>query len=290
MQFSNRAQRKAAEKEHDQALRAYQKAVKARNRTINERTKLEEKWEKERTKERRETEKEDKKRLELREKEMKEQERREEKRQDEAKPMSAEDKQRQKEREQRQAEAEQREAEARQRQREADLREGRLPTEEKVEPSSIPADLEEDLGAMQLGDPKLSQHDSRSPYAHYEFARSGIMSQNSPDDRTDSSYTLSTIDSQNSHQQKANNYEYTPAKPKKLKKFCMLPPKDIEGNKDPTWIRIFMENMDEVTAHTSLFFINETYERLVGDVGARIEDWVREADSMRLVREMEGLK
>jgi hypothetical protein len=49
-----------------------------------------------------------------------------------------------------------------------------------------------------------------------------------------------------------------------------------------------MKNMDEVTAHTSLFFMNETYERLVGDVGARIEEWIREADSVRVVREMQG--
>jgi hypothetical protein len=48
-------------------------------------------------------------------------------------------------------------------------------------------------------------------------------------------------------------------------------------------------NMDEVAAHTGLFFVNETYERLVGDVGDRIEEWIREADSIRLVREMEGL-
>lgn len=38
------------------------------------------------------------------------------------------------------------------------------------------------------------------------------------------------------------------------------------------------------------FFVNETYERLVGDVGARIEEWVNEADSMRLIRDMENMK
>jgi hypothetical protein len=79
-------------------------------------------------------------------------------------------------------------------------------------------------------------------------------------------------------------------KPKKLRKFCMLPPKDGQGNKDPTWVRVFMPGVDEVTAHTTLFFLGEAYEMLVGDVGARIEDWVREADSMRVVRELEGLQ
>jgi hypothetical protein len=73
-----------------------------------------------------------------------------------------------------------------------------------------------------------------------------------------------------------------------MKKFCMLPPKDAHGNPDPTWIRVFMQGVDEVTAHTTLFFMSETYERLVGDVAARIEEWVRENDSVRLAREMQG--
>ncbi|KAH6875596.1 hypothetical protein BKA58DRAFT_409914 [Alternaria rosae] len=290
MQFSDKAQRKAAEKEHDQALKVYQKAVKTRNKTINERTKMEEKWEKEKAKEKKDREKEEKKKQEEREKARKEQEKEELKKAEEANNMSAEDKQRQKEREQRQAEAEQREAEARQRQREADLRDGKIPTEDKAEPKRATIELEEDIGAIELGDDEPAQHNSQHPYANYQFSRSGIMRQDTPDGRADSSYTLSTMDSQNSHRPKTESEESAPAKPKKLKKFCMLPPKDADGNKDPTWIRVFMENMDEVTAHTSLFFINETYEKLVGDVGARIEDWVREADSMRLVREMSEME
>lgn len=78
-------------------------------------------------------------------------------------------------------------------------------------------------------------------------------------------------------------------KVKKLGKFCMLPPKDSQGHKDPTWVKVYMEGMDEVAAHTSLFFVNEMYERLVGDVGARVEEWVREADSERVVRELSGM-
>ncbi|KAF1936499.1 hypothetical protein EJ02DRAFT_448022 [Clathrospora elynae] len=278
MQFSDKAQRKAAEKEHDQALKVYQKAVKSRNKTINERTKLEERWNKEQEKKRRE-----------REKARKEKEKELEKKQVEARNMSAEDQQRQKEKEQRQAEAEQREEEARQRQRDADIRDGKLPAEDKVEAPSIPAGVEEDLRAMQLGDDHPPRHDDQNPYGNYDFSRSTIMSQAPPNDRTDSSYTLSTTDSRNSNHTKPEGKDAGPAKAKKLGKFCMLPPKDSDGNKDPTWIRVFMEGMDEVMAHTSLFFVNETYERLVGDVGDRIEEWVREADSVRLVREMEGL-
>jgi hypothetical protein len=294
MQFSDKAQRKAAEKEHDQALKVYQKAVKARNKTINERTKMEEKWAKERAKESKEREKEEKKRQEEQEKARKEKEKEDRKKEEEANNMSREDRQRQKEREQRQAEADQREEEARQRQRDADLRDGKIPAEDTARhapaPTSAATELEEDIGAMELGDHEPAQQGHQGPYGRYEFSRSGILSQESPDDRADSSYTLSTMDSQNSHRQKTGLEESAPAKQKKLKKFCMLPPKDADGNKDPTWIRVFMENMDEVTAHTSLFFINETYEKLVGDVGARIEEWAREADSVRLVREMSEME
>ncbi|EMD00446.1 hypothetical protein BAUCODRAFT_169256 [Baudoinia panamericana UAMH 10762] len=63
------------------------------------------------------------------------------------------------------------------------------------------------------------------------------------------------------------------------RKFCMLPPKDASGQRDPCWVRIFMENVDEVGAHCGLFFIDERYERLVGDVAERIEGWVFEAIS-----------
>jgi len=294
MQFPDKALRKAAEKEHDQALKEYQKAVKARNKIIKERTKIEERWEKDKVKEKKERDKEEKKKQDQAEKEEKkrqeqaEKEHKEkEKTEDKEKHMSAEEKQRQKEREQRLAEAEQREAEARQRQREADLREGKIPAEDRPEPPPVIIELEEDVGAMELGDSE-PVHDSRSPYAHYEFSHSGIMSQSPPDGRAESSYTLSTMDSRNSHV-KADTNE-SEAKPKKLRKFCTLPPKDADGNKDPTWIRVFMEDMDEITAHTSLFFVNETYERLVGDVGARIEDWVKEADSVRVVQEMQEMQ
>ena len=156
-----------------------------------------------------------------------------------------------------------------------------------------PSGLEANLGTMQLGTPSPHQGTAQAPNDTYHFSRNTIMSQAPPEDRasiTDSSYTLSTMDSQNSHQTTHTpGQDGIPEKNKKLKKFCMFPPKDAHGNKDPAWVRVFMEGMDEVTAHTSLFFVNDTYERLVGDVGARIEDWVREADSVRLVREMEGL-
>ncbi|KAK5074373.1 hypothetical protein LTR64_006482 [Lithohypha guttulata] len=75
-------------------------------------------------------------------------------------------------------------------------------------------------------------------------------------------------------------------KKQKDRKFCTLPSKDSKtGRRDPTWIRVYMENMDEVVAHTSLFFVSETYAKLVGDTAERIEEWVRDAANIRAVRE-----
>lgn len=223
-QYSDKAQRRTAEKEHDQALKEYQQAVKARNKVIHQRSKLEEKWRK---------------------------------------------------------------------QKEKDAKQKTPFTEEKTDSGNETDNIEEKVGAMQLGSPGQP---SNSPYGNYDFSRSVIMNQAEPDEQgsyttasnapsyTESTYSLTTQDTNTT-----TPGPETPAKKKRLKKFCMLPPKDAHGNKDPTWVRVFMEGIDEVQAHTTLFFVDETYERLVGDVGARIEDWVREADSLRLVREMEGL-
>ncbi|KAK4982996.1 hypothetical protein LTR50_007483 [Elasticomyces elasticus] len=77
-----------------------------------------------------------------------------------------------------------------------------------------------------------------------------------------------------------------PHHPPKDRKFCLLPPKDSKGNRDPCWVRIFMRDMDEVSAHCGLFFVSETYERLVGDVAERVEGWVKDAEGERVAREI----
>jgi hypothetical protein len=56
--------------------------------------------------------------------------------------------------------------------------------------------------------------------------------------------------------------------------FCVLPSKTEAGEMDPTWVKVWMEGMDEVAAHCGLFALGETYERLVGEVGAKVEEWV----------------
>ena len=66
-----------------------------------------------------------------------------------------------------------------------------------------------------------------------------------------------------------------PSKKQRDRKFCVTPSKE-DGRMDPAWIRVFMEGVDEVGAHCGLFFLGQQYEQLVGDVGARIEEWVKE--------------
>ncbi|KAG9233705.1 hypothetical protein BJ875DRAFT_505200 [Amylocarpus encephaloides] len=75
-------------------------------------------------------------------------------------------------------------------------------------------------------------------------------------------------------------------KPKRDKKFCMLPPK-YGGQIDKCWVRIYMEGVDEVGAHCGLFFPGPQYESLVGNVGARIGKWVGEDATRRAITEAE---
>jgi hypothetical protein len=248
MQYTDKTQRRAAEKEHEEALEEYQKAVKARNRIINEREDIEEEWEKQRQ-----------------QKAILQQPKAE---------LTGEELRLEREKE-RMA-------------REKARLEGTTyqpPSKDTAASIQETSRLEEGLHTMQLGD-----RSSHNPYTNYDFSRSVILNQALPDDQasmTDSNYTTNT---NGTDADMADSNEQKPHKKKKLGKFCMLPPKDPSGHKDPTWIRVYMEGMDEVAAHTSLFFVNETYERLVGDVGDRIEEWIREADSMRLVREMSGME
>ncbi|KAF7957974.1 hypothetical protein EAE96_003541 [Botrytis aclada] len=71
-------------------------------------------------------------------------------------------------------------------------------------------------------------------------------------------------------------------KPKKDRKFCMLPV-ESGGKRDVCWVRVYMEGVDEVGAHCGLFFPGPQYESLVGNVGERIEAWVKEDETKRAV-------
>lgn len=77
------------------------------------------------------------------------------------------------------------------------------------------------------------------------------------------------------------------AKSKKNKKFCTVPRK-YHGNKDPTWVDIYMDGMDEVTAHCGLFFPGPHYDQLVGDVGSRVIGWVQDDMTKRMILDMQA--
>jgi hypothetical protein len=72
-------------------------------------------------------------------------------------------------------------------------------------------------------------------------------------------------------------------KPKRDKKFCMLPDTFGGGKRDKCWVRVYMEGVDEVGAHCGLFFPGPQYESLVGDVGGRIGKWVEEDAKRRAI-------
>ena len=75
-------------------------------------------------------------------------------------------------------------------------------------------------------------------------------------------------------------------KVKKDRKFCVLPRKGPNGERDPTWVRVFIEGVDEVGAHCGLFVSSRPhYAKLVDDVGKRIVEWVERDRRVRELRE-----
>ncbi|KAJ5669619.1 hypothetical protein N7462_010689 [Penicillium macrosclerotiorum] len=72
----------------------------------------------------------------------------------------------------------------------------------------------------------------------------------------------------------------------KLRKFILLPSHHWKYNDNAHWMPILMEDMDEVTAHQSMFMPQSThYSYLVGDTVALIEQWVQTDLSRRLLQE-----
>ncbi|KAI1342664.1 hypothetical protein F5Y15DRAFT_311805 [Xylariaceae sp. FL0016] len=87
-----------------------------------------------------------------------------------------------------------------------------------------------------------------------------------------------------SHETQQRGKEKEPKK-KKDRKFCNVP--KVNGQVDSKWISIFMKDMDEVAAHTGLFFSGEHYEKLVGEVGNTIVTWVQDDMTKRAIVEMQ---
>lgn len=91
------------------------------------------------------------------------------------------------------------------------------------------------------------------------------------------------------HEAEATQNKAQTGKKQKDRKFCTLPAKDPKtGKPDPTWVRVYMEGIDEVVAHTSMFTVGERYAKMVGDTVDRIEGWVLDDASTRVV--LEGME
>lgn len=96
---------------------------------------------------------------------------------------------------------------------------------------------------------------------------------------------LSTLDTASSGERLGVEKAERPSTTKqKDRKFCVIPNKDTKtGQRDPTWVRVYMEGVDEVVAHTSMFKPSESYALLVGDTVARIEGWVKDDATRRAI-------
>lgn len=76
-------------------------------------------------------------------------------------------------------------------------------------------------------------------------------------------------------------------KKRKERNFCSLPKTHKVNNQlDPKWVKVFMKDMDEVGAHTGLFFPGKHYDSLVGDVVDVIVGWVQEDATKRAILAM----
>jgi len=70
------------------------------------------------------------------------------------------------------------------------------------------------------------------------------------------------------------------SKPPKKRKFCITP-----SQPDEAWTPVEMKGVDEVGAHCGLFFVGEVYAKLVGDVADRIEGWINDERTRRVVEQ-----
>lgn len=271
---SDEGARKAVTKEHEQALKKYKRAVKDRNNAIKEQAKAEEKQAKE-------AKKEEKRAQKAKEKEKKDREKKvEAETQKEGEELRLEQEKLRLEAEsQRMAEGERERLRVQRKMlglppEEDDIAEPAQQEQPDVKPEIAHEDQPEEPAASHRRPaslaPSLSQSPSPSPApSHARRTSSHTTTRSTP---------LSPSGGQD-----------TPGKPKKDRRFCVLPSNDPRtGKLDPAWVRVFMEGMDEVGAHCGLFFISETYERLVGEVADTIEHWVMDDVNERAVKELES--
>lgn len=251
--YEDKDARKIAEKDHKRLVKQYQAIVKDRESAIKDREKLRQKREKQA---REEAEKQRKAEEKLRiAKEKAEAKEAEKQRKFEEKGREVEEKEREKKKlakAQKEGEELRLEQEAMRMEAEAARMRGEAPPSPASQP---PAKL----------------HKSRTP---------------SPSPSMPSlAQTTSTVSQAPSTSTTATREE-KPTKPKKDRRFCLLP-NDLTRSKerDKCWVRVYMEGVDEVGAHCGLFFQGQQYESLVGDVGERISSWVREDATRRMILE-----
>lgn len=245
--------KKLVEKEHARAMIAYQTAVKDREKIISDRAKLEKKRE---LKAKKNEERAEKQMLKSKEKAERDALKSNQKaKQDKAKQEEQEWKIERRETEKEMTQMEQEELRL-QKERERMEAEARRMRGEKTPPEAE---------RLTRTNTATTQHSMTSSYLN-------------PASRTN---TMDSVDSRSTKDGKGKEKERGPPKDRK---FCMLPPKDSNGQRDPCWVRVFMKDVDEVGAHCGLFFVSDTYEKLVGDVAERIENWVTDSESARAVR------
>lgn len=138
---------------------------------------------------------------------------------------------------------------------------------------SAMADLQAATAAY---DARAKEQQEGAPVTNPAVGSSSDLSTTAPTHLTPSESQRSESSTKSPSSLAETDAQVKPEKPKKDRKFCMLPQKDAKGNRDPTWVRVHMTGVDEVGAHCGLFFVSDTYEKLVGDTAARIEEWVRD--------------
>jgi hypothetical protein len=70
----------------------------------------------------------------------------------------------------------------------------------------------------------------------------------------------------------------------KLRKFVLLPSAHWKEDRNLNWLPVTMEGMDEAEAHQSMFIPGASYDYLVGDTVALVEQWVQTDLTRRLLQ------
>jgi len=88
------------------------------------------------------------------------------------------------------------------------------------------------------------------------------------------------LEEKEKEQQRLGKERAEKSKSPKKRKFCITP-----SQPDEAWTPVEMKGVDEVGAHCGLFFVGEVYAKLVGDVADRIEGWINDERTRRLVEQ-----